>query len=146
MPTINRTYIDTNIWLDVLLDRPLFVEESKSALAACIDCGIELLYAATSLKDIFYLAERSAGPDSAYKAIDVVLGLSRIAQIDSDICSQARRLERPDYEDGIIAASALAEQVDAIISRDEHAFNNLEMPKYTPLEFIELLGYEVIDL
>lgn len=51
-------------------------------------------------------------------------------------------MEKPDYEDGIIAAAALVERIDAIVSRDVTTFSTLSVPRFTPQEFLEHLGYE----
>ena len=55
---MSKVMVDTNVWVDVILIRPDFVEESKGALMVCLEEGDEVLVAATSLKDIFYFAER----------------------------------------------------------------------------------------
>ena len=136
--------IDTNVWIDVVLNRPQFVAESKGALMACIEDGDEMLIPATSLKDVFYFAERSAGPDAGYRAVELILDLATPAQVDGFVCKNAIGLERPDYEDGIVAACVLAESADAIISRDEDAFNDLAVPKYSPREFLDARGYKSV--
>ena len=73
--------VDTSVWVDVILNRPDFVEESKGAIMACLEEGDEVLVAATSLKDIFYFAERSAGADAAYRAVEMVLDIATPAHI-----------------------------------------------------------------
>ena len=52
---MSKVMVDTNVWVDIVLNRPDFVEESKGALMACLEDGDKILVAATSLKDIFYL-------------------------------------------------------------------------------------------
>ena len=143
---MNKVMIDTNIWVDVVLNRPAFVENSKGALMACIEEGIEMLVPATSLKDIFFFATRSAGSDAGYRSIALLLDVSTPVQVDSIVCDKAQHLEKPDYEDGIVSACALIEKADAIITRDEGSFNNLGIPKYSPESFLESLGYEPIPL
>ncbi|MBO4351961.1 MAG: hypothetical protein J5818_00520 [Eggerthellaceae bacterium] len=112
---------------------------------ACVEDGDEMLIAATSLKDVFYFAERSAGSDAGYHAVKLILDLATPAQVDGIVCKNALDLERPDYEDGIVAACILAESADAIISRDEDAFNDLAVPKFSPREFLNARGYEPIS-
>ena len=143
---MNKVMIDTNVWVDVVLNRPQFVVHSKGALMACIQDGIELFVAATSLKDVFYFAEKSAGAEAAYRAVELIMDVATLAQVDSIVCTQALRLERPNYEDGIVAACALAENVQVVVSRDEQAFNDLEIRKLTPEALISELGFEEISL
>ena len=143
---MSKVMVDTNVWVDVILNRPDFVEESKGALMVCLEEGDEVLVAATSLKDIFYFAERSAGADAAYRAVELVLDIAMPAQVDALVCHNALALERPDYEDGIVAACMSAERADAIVTRDADSFNKLEVPKYSPGEFIAVRGFKPISL
>ena len=143
---MNKVMIDTNVWVDVVLNRPAFVERSKTALMACLEEGIEMLMPATSLKDVFYFATRSAGSDAGYRAIELLLEIATPVQVDAIVCDKAQYLEKPDYEDGIVSACALVEKADAIITRDEGSFNDLDVPKFAPSDFLESLGYKPISL
>ena len=104
--------------------------------------GDTLLIAATSLKDVFYFAEKSAGADAAYRAVELVLDIADPAQVDGMVCRNALELERPDYEDGIVAACLVAEAADIVITRDEQAFTSGTAMKYTPREFLAVNGYD----
>ena len=110
----------------------------------CLEEDDEILVAATSLKDIFYFAAKSAGADAGYRAVELVLDIAELAQVDAVICREALSLERPDYEDGIVAACIAAESADAIVSRDASSFNDLDVPKYSPAEFAAAKGYESV--
>ena len=141
-----KILIDTNVWLDVALGREGFSEHSFTALCECIDSNDEAFIAATSLKDVFYIVSRIAGSNAAYRAVDQILEIANAATIDDAICRNALALERPDYEDGLIAASIQAESIDVVITRDKTAFHELGIPVCTPSDFISQRGYELIDL
>ena len=143
---MSRVMVDTNVWIDIVLNRPEFVFESKGAVMACIEEEDEILVAATSLKDVFYFAERSAGIDAGYRAVELILDIATPAQVDGIVCRKAIKLERPDYEDGIVAACLLAEDADEIISRDESSFNDLGVPKYTPASFLAARKFEPLAI
>lgn len=142
---MNSVLVDTNVWVDIVLKRPDFFEESFGSVMACIDDGARVLVAGTSVKDVFYWAEKSAGSAAGYRALNMLFDIADVATVDDPVCKRALSLEKPDYEDGIIAACALAEHADAIVSRDKAAFEDAAVPKYTPREFIAHLGYEAID-
>ena len=143
---MNKVIVDTNVWVDIVLNRPQFVEESKGAIMACIEEDAEMLIAATSLKDVFYFASKSAGTEAGYRAIELILDIATPAQVDGVVCRNALPLECPDYEDGIVAACALAENADAIITRDEDAFDDLGIPKHSPAEYLAACGFEQANL
>jgi predicted nucleic acid-binding protein len=143
---MNKVLIDTNVWVDIVLNRPAFVDASKGAVLACIEDDMQLFIAATSLKDVFYFAERSAGADAAYQSLELLFQIAKLAPVDELVCKAAMKRERPDYEDGIVAACVEMEGIDTIITRDEAAFNDGPFSKFTPAEFLSHLGYEPISL
>ena len=143
---MSKVMVDTNVWVDIVLDRLQFVNESKGAVMACIEEGVEMLVAATSLKDVFYFASKSAGPDAGYRAVELIMEIATLAQVDAIVCQSALTLERPDFEGGIVAACMQAEGTDAIITRDSESFNDLGKPKYTPGEYLAASGFTRVDL
>lgn len=143
---MNSILVDTNVWVDIVLKRPDFFEHSMGAVMACIEENVRLHVAGTSVKDVFYWAAKSAGADAGYRALDMLFDIVEIASVDDPVCKQALLLERPDYEDGIVAACAHVEQVDAILTRDTAAFNDAAVTKLSPSELLGELGYEPIEL
>ncbi len=137
--------VDTNVWLDILLGRDPFAADSEHAVGVCLAEGVDAQIAATSLKDVFYVVAKVHDVQTAYDCVGKILDLTRVATIDDRVCRDALKLERPDYEDGLVAAAALAEGVDAIITRDAAAFRELSVPKYRPEEFVASMGYEELD-
>lgn len=142
---MNSVLVDTNVWVDIVLKRPDFFEDSFGAVMACIEEGMRIFVVGTSVKDVFYWAEKSAGPEAGYRALSMLFDIADVAAVDAAVCKNALDLEQPDYEDGIIAACARAEQVDAILSRDAAAFANASAPKYAPRAFLSHIGYEQIE-
>lgn len=141
-----RALVDTNVWLDILSGREPFYFHSKGAVMVCISEDVDISVVSTSLKDVFFLMERIYDSSQAYEAVESILEIADVASVDGLVCRDALKRERPDYEDGIIAAAAIADHVDCIITRDENAFVDLGMPKYRPAEFIEYMHYEEINL
>lgn len=142
---MSRVMVDTSVWMDVVLGRPMLADESRGAIMACLERGDDVLIAASSLKDVFFFAAQSAGTDAAYRAVELVLTIASPAQVDGTICKEALALGRPDYEYGIVAACALAEGASTIITRNEHSFSDIGLAKRSPGELLSELGYEPID-
>ncbi len=136
--------IDTNIWLDVALDRKDFVLFSRAAIGVCVMENIDIQVPGTSLKDVFYIVAKLKGTERAYSTVKTILEFARVASIDEAVCRQALELEKPDYEDGLIAAAAILNKIECIITRDVDAFNGLSVAKFKPEEFIFAQGYTEI--
>lgn len=140
-----RALVDTNVWIDMALEREEFVKNSRGAVGVCLLEGIDILIPGTSLKDIFYIVRKKRGLEAAYSSVEDVLQMAKVAPIDDMVCRRALELEQPDYEDGLVAAAGLLANVDIIITRDEQGFSELPIAKYSPAEFIQLQGYTEIE-
>ncbi|EOS27054.1 hypothetical protein C806_00647 [Lachnospiraceae bacterium 3-1] len=65
---------DTNVILDVLLEREPFVEDSYKLLKLCEEHKIESFVSASSVTDIFYLVRKyTHSTELAYKAVGKLL-------------------------------------------------------------------------
>lgn len=141
-----KVLIDTNVWLDIALGREGFYASSLTALYEFIDEGDEMCIVATSLKDVFFIVARLEGTSAAYQAVERIMDLATIIPVDHMVCSNALSLERPDFEDGIIAAAAQAEEVGLVLTRDKDAFATLGIAKMSPAQLMEERGWEEIEL
>lgn len=72
--------------------------------------------------------------------------MATIGSVDRPVCEGALSPERPDFGDGIVAAVALAEPCDVIISRDASAFGSLAARRLSPAEFIKDRGCESLSI
>ena len=141
-----KALVDTNVWLDVALDRRPFADDAEGAVGICLLDGIEMVVASTSLKDVFYLVSKLANAEKAYDAVRCILEVATIGSVDRPVCESAFSLEKPDFGDGIVAVVALAEQCDVIISRDASTFGSLPARRLSPAEFIKDRGYESLSI
>jgi predicted nucleic acid-binding protein len=58
------------------------------------------------------------------------------------VLNAALQLDCADFEDAVQIACSQAEELDAIITRDQNHFTALSMSVYTPTEFLTLLADE----
>lgn len=92
-----RVLIDTNIVLDFLQERELFVENA-ARLFERIDAGeIEGFVAATTITNIYYIIRRVAGRVLAQDAITQVLSDLNICTVDLEVLEQALALNFEDF-------------------------------------------------
>lgn len=137
---MKKILIDTNVLLDIGLER----EDHNAALAVLLACREEkigMYMCGTSAKDVFYWMAKAYGADEAYVQMGRLFKFVAVATVDETVCKLGLNYERPDYEDGIVTACALAEHVDAVITRDKRSFGGHAFRKFTPQEFVHELGY-----
>ena len=68
-----------------------------------------------------------------------VLDVLDTAGID---CRMALSSGFKDFEDGVMAETALRSGMDAVITRNKKDFANSSVPVYTPTEFMSILDSE----
>lgn len=119
-----RVLIDTNVVLDVILEREPFVE-AAIALFALIEAGkIQGYIAATTITNIFYIVRKIEGREVALNAIARLLQGLNLCAVETRVIQRALDLNLHDFEDGVQLACAILESLDAVVTRDVNDFQN----------------------
>lgn len=134
-----RVLLDTNVWLDAYDGNRLGSKRANELIDRCEKAGVELLYAAESVKDVYYLisaslkrqarkdggtlSESQAKAVSAY-AFACVANMDEIATAvgmdSSDIwLAQKYRAIHTDFEDNLVLAAARRAKADCLVTNDD---------------------------
>lgn len=113
-----RVAFDTNILLDTILNRP-GREDALRLMLSVSEEKISGIISANSITDLYYLARKGIGDQSAREAIFDILSIFNIAPVDGDVCSMALNMPMGDYEDAVLAVCAARAEADYITTRDE---------------------------
>ena len=132
--------LDTNVILDVLLDRLPWNYEAQSLWQADADGQFVAYVTATSLTDIFYLSRREVSLEKAWQSIHAVLNQLSIISVGADELEAAVMLEGNDFEDNLQIACAMSLQLDFIVTRDSSGFTGSPMPVLTPRQLLSRLS------
>lgn len=135
-----RVLLDTNVILDLLLDREGFVEEAITIWDANNSGSIEIFLAAISPTIIFYVARKLKGKEIALRYIEDILAATQICPLTQQIFLHSITLPLTDFEDAVQVASAISSQLDCIVTRDLKDYKNSPLPVYSPADFIALLA------
>jgi predicted nucleic acid-binding protein len=137
---MKRILFDTNIVLDVLLDRKLFVEASAAAWAA-VERGIsEGVLAAHAITTIHYLVRKEMGAAKARQVVSTILRVFGVAAVDGAVVQEALQLPCPDFEDAVTAAAARLAGCVYIVTRDPRGFRGSPVRALTPEAVLALVG------
>ena len=132
--------VDTNILLDFLLQREPFFHDAERLFQA-IDSGQIVGYAtATTLTDIFYIARRhTRSIEQAREAVSETLTAMEICPVNREVLEVAFSSGFADFEDAIQVACAVAQGLDAILTRDNQGFLNSSVPVLSVQECLHRL-------
>ncbi|MBA2593846.1 MAG: PIN domain-containing protein [Gammaproteobacteria bacterium] len=139
VPPIPRLLIDTNVVLDVLLERVPWVEDATALLDAIAKGQAEGHLASHAITTVYYIVERERNRAVAATAVSDLLQLLSVVPLASAAFQRALGLGLRDYEDGVQAA-ALQMGADCLVTRNAKDFKGAPLTVRSPGEVLALLG------
>ena len=134
--------IDTNVVLDVLLDRPLFVDDAAAILTIPESIAYKYI-SASAITDIYYVAYKELHDKQKVKdIIKRLLSVVRIADVSEENILFALESDWNDFEDSVQNAVAESHNFDAIITRNSADFKNSKLNIFPPKDFLEFIRTE----
>lgn len=126
-----KVLIDTNIVLDLLLEREPFVESALSLFEQIEQGKLTGYIAATTITNIFYIIRKAKNYETAIAAVKRLLTGLELCIVDRVVVAVALDNGLKDFEDGIQLACATLNQLDAIVTRDLKDFSNASFPVWS---------------
>lgn len=131
--------LDTNVVLDVLLDRKPFSGDAEK-LFACVERGeLDAFLCATTITTIHYLASKALGFDQARILVKKLLSLFDIAPVNRSVLESAEDLGFTDFEDAVLHEAARNAGVQSIVTRDPKGFAQASLAVHLPGLFLKVL-------
>ena len=132
-----RLMVDTNIILDVLLEREPFFASSKAVLELCEKKTVHSFISASTATDIFYLIRKALqSTDEAYKALGHILDIVKVLTVTNEDVNAAFLKKAKDFEDCLLATCAKSNKCDGIVTRNEKDFDMFGITLYSPEDII----------
>ena len=128
--------LDTNVVLDILLDRPPWNTDAAILWRAVLNRQFIAYITATSVTDIFYIIRRHAGHQKAWQAVQTCLDQLSIVTVRIDDLRLATTMEGSDFEDNLQVACAVSRQLDFIVTRNLEGFSGANIPILTPQQML----------
>ena len=130
---------DTNVILDVLLERGDFLQESVALVNYVELADINGFISASSIATIYYISQKAFNRKKAEKEIELLTEIFGIAPVDKTVIVDALKLEFQDFEDAIIYESANCIDADAIVTRNVKDFRKAKIKVHSPIELLNSL-------
>jgi len=131
-----RILFDTNVILDVLLDREPF-SSTAAKLFSQVEAGeISGYVCATTITTIHYLARKVIGTESAMEEINKLMKLFEVAPVNRAVLDAAISSEFKDFEDAVVHEAAIYQDAQGIVTRDLIGFKKSKINVYSPEEFL----------
>jgi predicted nucleic acid-binding protein len=134
-----KALIDTNVILDIALNRDPFFESSSKIFEKIDDQILEGFITASSITDIYYIASKQKDKFHARKFLINLIQILDVIGVDKDIVIQALESEMSDFEDAIQVFSAKSYSIDLVITRNVADFALSDLPVMSPTDFLQTI-------
>ena len=132
-------FLDTNIVLDLLAHRMPFYTEAAKLFSLADKKKVNLSISALCLADINYILSRQNSEMEVRKILRKFKVLVNVLPLDDKITDLALNSEFRDFEDAIQYFTAIENDQDIIVTRNQPDFKESEIPVMTAGEFIKSL-------
>ena len=129
-----KVLFDTNVILDVLLERKEFLELSSNLVSSAETGVIKGYLCATTVTTIDYLVSKQYNKEKAKIAIQSLLKIFQVASVDRTVLEESTYSKFTDFEDAVQYFSGHLVSVDSIVTRNISDFKYAEYPVYSPSE------------
>lgn len=137
-----KIMFDTNIILDLLLERKPFVNYAQDLFDKVESGKIDGYLGATTITTLDYLLTKSLSPKEAKQIIKTLLKLFEIAPVNRLILEDALNAGFLDFEDAVLHSAAIHCGVQAIVTRDEKGFSKAQLAIYSSEALLNMIPSE----
>ena len=128
--------IDTNILLDVMMERQEFVKDSSMIWKLCETEGVTGYISALTITNLVNIMRKKLDP----KKIADIISLLRMIFVFTDLgvsdINLASGMEWNNFEDAVLSATAYRVHADYIVTRNTRDFADSRVPAFTPNEIL----------
>lgn len=135
-----KVLLDTNIVLDLLLQREPFYKDALEIFSFIELKKIDGYLCATTMTTIHYLVSKTLKKNQSNKVIEDLLQLFKIAEVNKDVLLSSVKHNGIDFEDSVLYTSAKFADIDVIVSRDKKGFKKSKVLVQEPNEFLASLN------
>lgn len=128
--------MDTNVVLDVLLEREPFVQDAVDVFCLAEQSRIDAFLCATTITTIDYLLTRSLPASKAREALWRLISLFEIATVNRPVIERALGSKIPDFEDAVLDEAGKLAGVDSVVTRNTKDFARSALKIFDPTELL----------
>ena len=130
-----RIFVDTNILLDVLLEREGYYYDALKIWANAENGNVEACIAAISLNNIHYVMRKLKSETTAMIAVKILLRIFKVIPVDADILGLAVDFRDKDFEDDIQLQCALKAKCSQLFTRNPNHYDHSAIAVVPPSSF-----------
>jgi predicted nucleic acid-binding protein len=131
-----KLFLDTNIILDLLNERPENYEHAAKLMVLCDQEVLDIYASSLSFATTYYFLSKFENKVAALIKLRKFKLLCSVSTVDEKGIEKSLASNFPDFEDAIQYYSALSQGCDFIITRNKKDFKLSDIPVLTASEFL----------
>ncbi|MBC6367191.1 PIN domain-containing protein [Algoriphagus sp. AK58] len=136
---VSEYFLDSDIILDLLMDRTPYSEDSKVIFQLSGADQIKLYCSSIIVTNVFYIIRKTFGKEKAVESIGSLLIFCGILPVGEREIRNAYQSDFSDFEDSIQYHVAIGKpEIRAIITRNKKDYILSKIPVVSPKEFLSL--------
>lgn len=139
-----KILLDTNIVLDLLMDRMPFADAAAELFSKVEDGSATGYLCGTTITTVYYLAAKVVGTPKAQEELKRLLSLFEVAPVNRHVLQSALAAGFADFEDAVIHESARHVGAEAIVTRNQKDFKKSKIPVYSAEEMVKVLSLKAV--
>ncbi len=132
-----KVLLDTNVILDVLLERKPYLSASSKIFSLSAQKNIQLFVTATIVTDLYYIVSKLLSKKKARDFLVSLLDVVDICGVEKRIILDAIKSNFSDFEDAVQYFAAKEENIERIVTRNKKDFRFSTIKILTPAEFVK---------
>jgi predicted nucleic acid-binding protein len=134
---MKRILIDSDVILDLLLDRKPFCEDSLAIIYACEQKQLQGFVTPVIIANVYYIFRQKASHVTVTEQLKLLLNIISVLNMDQKQVLAALDSKFTDFEDALQYFSAIqSNKVNVIITRNTSDYKKSALPVFTPYEFL----------
>ena len=134
---MKRIFVDSDIFLDVIFDRPSFSEYSAKVFDLVASGEIEIFTSVICVSNMLYLTSKKFGKLTAKKILIELKPLFKVCPTTNSAIEQSLNSSFSDLEDAFQYYTAIENRLELLITRNIKDYPKLDLPVLTPIEFFD---------
>ncbi|RWY55761.1 type II toxin-antitoxin system VapC family toxin [Mucilaginibacter gilvus] len=134
-----KVFIDSDIFLDVLLTREPFLKSAQVLLGLGSEKPKELCTSSLIMANVHYMVTKTFSKTIAKQQVTVLAQIITVLPFDEQDIVSALKTEHIDFEDTVQYQIAKKTECDLIISRNIKHYKKFDIPVLTAEQFLRTI-------
>ena len=139
---MKKLFIDSDVLLDLLLDKKPFSEDTATLIEASIASDVTLYTSSLSIANMHYIIGRLETKKKADSKIKKILKIMSIENLGQTVIDQAVESKFRDFEDSIQNFCAVEAKHEILITRNTKDYKESQLSIFTPEEYLAKIRSE----